>query len=185
MSEIEMNLAFPLDDDGFFRRSCPLCNREFKVLLEKDELADLAQRGLDSFMIESFEESDPNQSEDLEDKYVCPYCGQRSRQDDWWTQEQVAYLGVVFGNIAAELTNKNLIRPLKDLNRKYRSDLISIQFDADEMEYQEPWISPESNDMEVFSLACCDRKIKIEEAMPDILYCFFCGFPHKSDSKGE
>ena len=50
---VEMSLSFPLDDDGFFRRECPLCCREFKVLLEEHELTSLAQEGLDSYMLET------------------------------------------------------------------------------------------------------------------------------------
>ena len=38
MSEIHMNVSFPLDDDGFFRRECPFCRKGFKIFLEKGEL---------------------------------------------------------------------------------------------------------------------------------------------------
>lgn len=83
MSEIRINLPFPLDDDKFFRRECPFCRKEFKVLLEKDELTDLAQKGVDSFMIEAKEESiDLNESELLEAEFNCPTADNRYRATD-------------------------------------------------------------------------------------------------------
>jgi len=180
MSEIRRNLHFPIDDDGFFRRECPFCRKEFKVLLEKEELLDLAQKYLYSFMIERKEETkDLEDSERSETEFICPYCGQRASSDSWWTQEQVAYVGVVAKNIMPKRVNENLIRPLKKTFGKPNSGMISMRFEAKEMEQQELWISPEVNDMEIFDLPCCQRKIKIEDDWIGVVHCFFCGFPHK------
>ena len=175
MSEIRRNLHFPIDDDGFFRRECPFCRKEFKVLLEKEELLDLAQKYLYSFMIERKEETkDLEDSERSETEFICPYCGQRASSDSWWTQEQVAYVGVVAKNIMPKRVNENLIR--KKTFGRPNSGMISMRFEA---EQQEPWISPEVNDMEIFDLPCCQRKIKIEDDWIGVVHCFFCGFPHK------
>jgi len=180
MSEIKMNLSFPLDDDGFFRRECPFCRKEFKILLEKDELTDLAQKGIDSFMIKPKEEAtDLDESGHSETEFICPYCGQWASSDSWWTQEQLAYLGIVAKNIMAKMVNENLIRPLKRTFRRPSSGMVSIRFEGKEMEQQEPWISPEVNDMEIFDLPCCQRKIKIEENWSDAIFCFFCGFHYR------
>jgi len=184
MSEIRMNLSFPLDNDGFFRRECPFCRKEFKVLLEKEELTDLAQKGIDSFMIELKEETmDLDKSEHSETEFICPYCGQRAPSDSWWTQEQRAYMGIVAKNIIAKIVNENLICPLKRTFRRSNSGMVSIRFEGEEMEQQEPWISPEVNDMKIFDLPCCQRKIKIEENWWNVVYCFFCGFPYKHENK--
>ena len=180
MSEIRINIPFSLDDEKFFRRECPFCRKEFKVLLEKEELTDLAQKGIDSFMIEAKEESiDLNESELLETEFTCPYCGQQAPSDSWWTQEQLAYVNIVVKNIMAKMINENLISPLKRNFQKPSSSMISIQFGGKEMEQQEPWISPEVNDMEIFNLPCCQRKIKIEDNWSGVVHCFFCGFPHE------
>lgn len=172
MSDIEKLLAFPLDEDGFFRRECPLCIKEFKVIVTKEELTDLSQKGIDSFMLEQEEESDKDFSET---EFFCPYCGQRSSIESWWTQEQLAYIQVVVKNIMANLLNENLIKPLKrDLNRPNSS----VRFEGKLMEQHEPWISPEENDMKIIDLPCCQREIKIEDDWDKEIYCFFCGFPH-------
>ena len=178
MSIIEKSISFPLDDDGFFRRECPLCCREFKVLLKKEELNDMIQEGIDSFMIEQQEnKSAPKEDDDIE--YTCPYCGQLSSSNSLWTEEQNAYLKVHIENIMAKLVNENFIRPLKRNFGSSKSELISLEFKGNEMSQKEPWISPESNDLEIFDLPCCNRKVKIQEDWKGKVFCFFCGFPHE------
>lgn len=180
MNEITMHLSFPLDEDGFFRRECPFCYKEFKVLLEKEELFDLSQKGLDSFMLdEKEEETDLTKSDSTETEFTCPYCGQKETSNSWWTQEQLAYVGIIAKNIMVKIVNENLIRPLKRTFRRSSSGDVSIRFEGKKMEQQEQWISPEVNDMERFDLPCCQRKIKIEESWQDKVYCFFCGFPYE------
>lgn len=184
MSNVEINITLPLDDEGFFRRECPLCHEEFKVLLKKEELGDIAQTGLASFMIDSQrEENDTGQNKDSEtESLFCPYCGQQASKNSWWTQEQLAYINVFAKNILAKLVNEHLINPLKRNLDRSTSGLFSLQFKGEEMEQQEPWISPEINDMEIFNLPCCERKIKIEDNWYSTVHCFFCGFPHKYKS---
>ncbi len=180
MGIIEKGISFPLDNEGFFGRECPLCCREFKVLLKKEELNNIIQDEIDSFMIEQKnknEESDEDDALDIE--FTCPYCGQCSSSNSWWTEEQNAYIKVYVENIMAKLVNENLIRPQKRNFGKSSSGLISLEFKGDEIRQKDPWISPESNDMEIFNLPCCNRKLKIKEEWKDKVYCFFCGFPHK------
>jgi len=97
----------------------------------------------------------------------------------WWTQEQLSYVNIFAQNIMASLINENLIRPLQRNFGHQRSGPISISFHGQEMGQQEPWISPEVNDMSVFDLTCCNRKIKVEENTTGCVHCFFCGFPHE------
>ena len=184
MSRIRINLSFPLDEDGFFRRECPLCHREFKVLLEKEELTDLAQKVVDFFMLDEKEkEANLSESEPSRIEFFCPYCGQRAPANSWWTQEQLAYVRTVTKNILAKIVNENLIRSLKRAFQRSSSGKGSVWFQGKEIEQQEPWISPEVNDMKIFNLPCCRRKIKIEEKWQGTVYCFFCGFPYECKSE--
>lgn len=184
---VVMKISLPLDD-GFLRRECPFCYREFKVLLQEEELTDYIQRGIDSFMIESSEEDvelEPNESSGSE--FSCPYCGQRATEDGWWTQQQLAYFKVIATNIIAKQINEHLIRPLKRMARRSSSGPVSMRFEGKEIKQQEPWISPETSDMKIFDLPCCGRKMKIADDWEGVVYCFFCGFPHEfgeSSSKG-
>jgi hypothetical protein len=149
------------------------------VLLQKEELTDVAQKGIDSFMIDVKEETtDLDEIEHSQTEFTCPYCGQRASSDSWWTQEQLACVKVVARNIMAKMINENLIRPLKRDFGRSTSGMISIRFEGKEMEQQEPWISPEVNDMEIFDLPCCQRKIKLRDDWTGVVYCYFCGFPY-------
>ena len=181
MSDIVQTVKFPLDDDGFVRRECPLCKKELKVLLKQKELADLSHIDTDSFLIEPEETPEQKESaEKLKTEYYCPYCGQKSADDKWWTQEQAAYINVYLENIIAKQINVGLIDPLEKSFGKSKSGPISIEFKGRKLEQRESWISPEVNDMEIFELPCCDRKIKVVDDWQNTTYCFFCGFPYKA-----
>lgn len=172
---IHRQLSLPLDDAGFFRRECPLCRREFKVHLNDDELGQLAQCRIDDFLVEGgIKPAGDHKADDGEQEYFCPYCGQSAPRDHWWTQEQLAYVQVIAKNIMADLINENLIR---DLRRSIGHGSF-IRFEAEEIEKQEEWISPEVSDMRVFDLPCCQRKIKVADDWKDAVKCFFCGFSH-------
>jgi hypothetical protein len=178
MSNIEKTIALPLDEDGFFRRECPLCCKEFKILLSQEELTVLAQEGLDSFLLDKKDKAVDSDKEDGDDKkeYFCPYCGQQALYDQWWTKEQLAYVHVVAENIIASIMNESFINPLKSSLRGNSF----IKFEAKELKQTEPWISPETNDMKVINLLCCQKKIKVEENWNQKTHCYFCGFPHQA-----
>jgi len=180
MSEVKVNLPFPLDEDGFLKRKCPLCYREFKVFLEEEELTDLAQKGIDSFILEKEEEeTNLDKGESSRAEFVCPYCGQQTPSDSWWTQKQLAYLRIIAKNIMAKVVNENSIHPLKRTFQKSSPGIVSIRFEGRGLEQEEPWVFPEIN-LGIFDLPCCQRKIKIEENWQGKVHCFFCGFPHKN-----
>lgn len=184
MSDISISISLPLDDEKFFRRECPFCKKEFKIQIEKKDLIDLAQKGIDSFLTDDeVDSSEYNENDDIINYYFCPYCGQQAPDTHWWTQEQLKYINIFAENIMARLINENLIKPLKrNLNKS--SKFLSISFKGKEMEYKEPWISDEINDMKIFNLPCCNKKIKIEEDWDKNVYCFYCGFEHKQN-KGD
>jgi len=175
---INRQMSFPLDDEGFFRRECPLCCREFKVLLKEDELGQLAQCRIDDFLVEQGVQQHSNDEEEDEDaqEHFCPYCGQSAPRDHWWTQEQLAYVHVIAKNIMADLVNEHLIRPLK---RSMGHGSV-IRFEGKEMNKVEEWISPEGSDMTVVDLPCCQRQAKVADDWKGEVHCFFCGFSHQT-----
>ena len=73
---VEIEVGIPLDPDGFLRRECPSCLRQFKWLPSED--------------------SEPTG----DGLYGCPYCQIRSGSDSLWTQEQSDYLTWVGGQEA-------------------------------------------------------------------------------------
>jgi hypothetical protein len=186
MGDIRLTIQLPVDDEGFLRRECPLCRREFKVRVRKDELRDLAGRGLQSFL---GEEDSGDIAVDVENagstQLTCPYCGQQAGPDSWWTEAQLAYVRAFAKNILAEMVNEQLIRPLKSRYGGRRAGPVSISLEARELPTEEPWISPEINDMGVIDLPCCGRQIKVDEAWSQTVRCHFCGFPYERDLQDD
>jgi len=182
MSEIVLKVAIPLDEDNFLRRECPYCVREFKIQMSSEDLTDLAKKGVASFLTDDdVKKSEDNNDDDPDDeiaKFFCPYCGQEAPRTHWWTQEQLSYMRVYANNIMAKLVNEQLIKPM---NRNFNksSGLISISCKGSEMRYEDPWISDEVNDMRVFDLVCCNKKLKFIEDWSKNVYCFYCGYEHK------
>ncbi len=83
-----------IDDDGFLRRECPHCEREFKWL-HGDHGEPMPVGG-----------------------YYCPYCGGRS-EDGWWTRPQLAHMEAKLGG---ELDNE-MHRMLKGFERSSSKSL--------------------------------------------------------------
>jgi hypothetical protein len=184
MGTINRSLSFPLDEDGFLRRECPFCKREFKVGIPPEERAGSAESVPDSFMLSDDQAAVPEQ-EEQGTEYHCPYCGQTAGKNSWWTQEQVAYIHTVLQNVAAELINENLIRPLKRSLGRPKPGLITVTFQGREIDHQEEWLPAEPNDMTRSLLACCDREIKISDDWSGRVHCYFCGFPHEGQTEAD
>lgn len=170
MDEITLKVSIPLDDERFLRKECPHCKQEFKIHTSSNELQNLAEKGIESFLTNDDENTESDDDETT--KYFCPYCGQDAPSSDWWTQEQLAYINVYAKNIMAKMVNEHLIKPLS------RSSSSAFSFKGSEMKYEEPWISDETNDMSVFDLGCCNEKVKILDGWTKSVFCFYCGFKH-------
>lgn len=68
--QVHVGMSLPLDSDGFMRRECPTCEREFKWLHGSPANEDATPVPIGG--------------------YFCPYCGIQAPADAWLTQEQVA-----------------------------------------------------------------------------------------------
>lgn len=188
MSTISFSISLPLDCDQFLRRECPLCLRQFKVETEEADRQSLIERELEAYLLQEgleirAESADVTEAD--EDELWCPYCGQTASREQWWTQEQIAYIHVFGYNIMAQIINEQFIRPMKRKFSGHRSGFISIKFEGKEMEYQEPWISPEADDMTIHELPCCDLRVKLDDDWSRPVHCCRCGFPHTSQAYGE
>jgi hypothetical protein len=147
---IEKDVGMPVDDDGYFRRSCPYCNSEFKIKKE-DQKTILTEKD-----------------------YWCPYCGQTADHDKWWTREQLDLIQKIAKNVAADIINQNLIKPMQRMH----SPSSGIHVTTHELKQGNELINPEINDLTIISLPCCNKTIKITEGWDKTVYCFYCGFPH-------
>ena len=85
---MEIHVSLPLDSDGYIRRQCPRCARTFKWHFTEDGV----------------EESGSTEVE----VYFCPYCGEPSALDQWFTDEQVDYIQTLASNEAIKVVASNL-----------------------------------------------------------------------------
>jgi hypothetical protein len=68
---MEIPISFPLDSEGFVRRECPSCEREFKWL---------------------WADSDEEATQPSSLGYSCPYCAAWAQPDQWFTEAQVEHI---------------------------------------------------------------------------------------------
>ncbi len=66
--DVTLEMSMPLDSDGFLRRECPTCEREFKWYYTSEEQGDAAPIA--------------------DGGYFCPYCGVQAESNTWLTQAQ-------------------------------------------------------------------------------------------------
>jgi len=174
MSDTAIDLSFPLDEEGFFRRECPLCRREFKVQPTPEELRTLVASRHALAEADGDHEEERETSEDEDAEPCCPYCGQRASGDSWWTEEQLAYINTAAAAVAARFLNEQL----RQTFGRSRGGFISVEV-KEGPNPPEAWISPEPNDMERVHAPCCGRDLKLEEGWTSGTYCFYCGFPFR------
>lgn len=145
-------MPLPLDD-GYLRRECPLCERQFKWHNGPTDA-----RPPDAL--------DP-------DVYFCPYCGESAPPDHWWTTEQldvVQKIGV--GELTREVNNM-----FRDLERETRNGAISFNA-GDGGEVEAPDLLHEPSDMVIVAPPCHSwEPIKVDETWREDLHCLLCGEP--------
>ena len=83
--KVSFRMTIPLDSDGFLRRECPTCEREFKWRPSEAEAE---------------EQDEPGDTVG----YFCPYCGVQAPDDAWLTQAQVA--------LAQNIVEREFISPM-------------------------------------------------------------------------
>lgn len=175
MADEVIKINIPLDDDKFLRRECDLCKSEFKIEITEEELNKQTELLIEKYLDDKNDTDDNNDTEDEKELYFCPYCGQEAEMKTFWTQAQLEYIGVYAKNLMNRLINEHFIKEMKKLNRSSGGIL---KFEGSEIPYIEPFIAPEDNDMEVFGLKCCNKKVKVNSSANEV-FCFYCGFKHK------
>ena len=141
-------MTLPLDN-GYLRRECPSCKRQFKW----------HHGPLDS----SVDEGDAKE-------YFCPYCGQNAQTDSWWTEDQLKHARELATGESVKMINDSM----KGLERTMRGGLVS--FEANSMPVHEPHPLHEPQDMTAVQSPCHPKEpMKITEDWQDPVHCLICG----------
>jgi hypothetical protein len=153
---IEIPLSLPLDDDGFLRRECPECLREFKW-----------HHG----PIEGAPDNMPTAEE-----YYCPYCGQLAGLDQWWTQAQLEY---VRETAAAEAMPKLIDQIRTSLRSSSGSGFrVEVETSSENPVPPAPLVEGELDMIMVASPCHTYEPVKILGDWDSPVHCLVCGSPY-------
>lgn len=177
---IKFSITFAVDKDGFFRRSCPNCGRDFKTMVDE---ADLVASLQPAFRKMGLEIGDiPESGEDIPKEYLlCPYCEYQAESSEMMTSTFSSYLERfimrecilpklygVLSDTAQSLSTGRTHKPRGLLS-------INIMFDFNEpLLPPRPISGPEPPDMTIVDLLCCNRRIKILDGWYALHLCSYC-----------
>lgn len=176
MSEKTISMNLPLDSDGFLRRECSSCERQFKW--HPNQQQTMPDDG-DGPVAETLYEDDAGSYPNPE-HYYCPYCSEPATPDAWWTKEQLEYGKAL---AAAEILGpqlRDLADSLKGMNS--RGGLINLSIDADMPDFSRPEPLTEPDDMFRMDFPCHpEEPVKIEEGWVGEVACSVCGILYPVD----
>jgi hypothetical protein len=153
--DFQLSVSLPLDSDGFLRRECPTCEREFKWLSAEEDAEDVAVIP--------------------DGGYFCPYCSIQAPSDAWWTPAQ---LQLVNGVLSSEVVEPELRKFERELGRTARRS--GGHFDVN-VRREKPQVPPplvEVDDMRRIDFDCHPAEpVKVLEAWAKQVHCLICGKP--------
>lgn len=152
MSEVSVEVGFPLDSSGFLRRECPYCKREFKI--HQDDF--------------------PRQPDEI----YCPCCGQTASPQEFYTEEQIDYMRATLVKTVVGPELDRFTRDLQNIGRR-SGGLVSMT--ATHNPAPEPSILPDEDDLYKMEFGCCNLRVKVESP-DGAYHCLFCGSVNSVES---
>jgi hypothetical protein len=153
VTEHQLSMSVPLDSDGFLRRECPTCEREFKWLPTPDG-----------------EEPTPPPTAGL----FCPYCAVQADPGSWFTKAQIEQATAVMYDevVAPELAEFK--KSVEGMNRS--GGLIGIRAELSSEEPDPPAGLEEADDMRRVDFPCHPGEpVKVLDGWNSEVHCLICG----------
>lgn len=151
--QVTLGMSVPLDADGFMRRECPTCEREFKWLADVD--------------------GDVDPAETPDGGYYCPYCAVQAPSGSWFTRAQI--------ELAENVVAREVVAPmLKDFSRRMNNagrrsgGLVRVSGRYDTPDVMDPLT--EADDMNRIDFACHPvEPVKVLDDWDGPVHCLICG----------
>lgn len=147
-------MSLPLDSDGFLRRECPTCEREFKWLPTPEG-----------------EEPTPAPAGGL----FCPYCAVQADSGAWFTKAQIEHATAIAYDevVAPEL--EEFKRSVEGINRS--GGLIGIRAEVSiEGPEPPPELDETDDDMRRVEFPCHPSEpVKVLDGWDREVHCLVCG----------
>jgi DNA-directed RNA polymerase subunit RPC12/RpoP len=154
--DLALEMSMPLDSDGFLRRECPTCEREFKWLHTSEEegtSAPIADGG-----------------------YFCPYCGVQSEANTWLTHAQIELAQNMVATQVLGPMLKKFGNDIKGIGRG-SGGLLSAEVKYDAPDELDPLT--EVDDMTRVEFECHPTEpVKVLEEWDKPIRCLICGKPN-------
>jgi hypothetical protein len=145
-------VSLPLDNDGFLRRECPHCLRQFKW--------------------HNGPANEDAEQQATVDSYFCPFCGQSAAPDQWLTTEQVDHIRGVAMPTLIQSIDEELSSAFKGLNSKHFK--IKKTGHLEVPDQPDPLTEPD--DMTIVASPCHGwEPIKVPDDTSGPLHCLICG----------
>lgn len=172
---VRFRLAVSVDRDGFLRRTCPACGRDFKTELDPADLqwalsAECRRVGLDV----------GDADHDTTDASLrCPFCAHVAESPEMHTEETSDYLRrLILREFVLPKMNAEM-SALEDVFSSTRGGAgflsISMKFTHErDVLPARPIHGPEPADMKIVSFLCCGKRLKVPEAWTELDACAYC-----------
>jgi hypothetical protein len=144
----QTTISIPSDSQGFLSRKCPACSKLFKIKLGEGSDEPLSH---------------------------CPYCD--ARGDDWFTDEQRAYVRAVGLNFARDVVSEQLGDMARRLNRGASGGgfiTAKMTHKSSPRQPVPPVLIESDQPMSVVFFECCKESVK-HDGSSDSLHCIICG----------
>lgn len=149
--DFSVSVSLPADRDGFLRRECPSCEREFKWFVH--------------------EEDDPNA--EAVDQYFCPLCSVSAGVDSWWTAAQLEYATAAAGPDIGRLVQDSISDAFKSVQGMTFKPSRNFSLDVPTAE-----AVTETEDMVIVQPPCHGNEpVKVPESALARVHCLVCGAP--------
>ncbi|MBV9160279.1 MAG: hypothetical protein JO281_01710 [Pseudonocardiales bacterium] len=151
--EVTLGMPVPLDSDGFLRRECPTCEREFKWLPGSTE--------------------DPGAGKPSDGGHFCLYCGIQAPDGSWFTKAQVELAQNMVATEVVEPLLKDFVRETNSISR-CSGGMIEMSAHYDPPDKMDPLT--EADDMQRVDFECHPSVlIKVLDEWDRSVYCLICG----------
>lgn len=178
--EVRFSLQVSSDRDGFFRRTCPSCDRDFKTELDPADLAWALNTQIQRVSEEVGVSPAEITQEGTPDELRCPYCRHSAEVSEMHTEETIEYLKMfAYRDYAMPMIDRMLSDFADSFGgRGGGGGLISFSISFEHKCPPTPPCpihGPEPADMKIINFLCCGKKLKVADRWDDVSVCIFCG----------
>jgi hypothetical protein len=176
----QFHLTFSLDRDGFFRRSCPSCGRDFKTQVNDADLVTSLEPAFRQMGLKIGAE--PSERDTGRECLYCPYCEHHAESGDMLTGTFIAYLRryamreyiLPVAHKLLSSTADAFTKIGKSSSRGMLRVQATVPYDRLVLPPR-PISGPEPPDMMAIELLCCGKKAKIVSGWLNPVLCPYCG----------